>query len=389
MSTVKEPQTMEELVSAGDTSLIPFRQGDVTEVTINSIGKTRMVVDVQGLCLGIVPEREYSFDYSELKPGDKVVAYVLSVENDDGHVILSLRRADRERLWRTLEEKTNSGELLTVKVSQANRGGLIVQYGDIEGFLPVSQLSSAHYPRVSGGDRDRIMSKLNDIVGQTLRVKIITFDRAANKLIFSEKAAGDILQEETAQQFKIGQKITGKITGIVDFGVFVNIGEMEGLVHVSEISWDHIDDPRQHFQVGQEVETVVIGVEGGRVSLSMKRLLPDPWNKEISSLKEGEIVEGEITRVTPFGVFVKLTDRLEGLVHISEISDEKVDPQSILKEGEKHSFRILSVEPETRKISLSLKQASATKVKKEDTAKEKKTTAKKTSRAKKETKKEE
>jgi ribosomal protein S1 len=282
---------------------------------------------------------------------------VLSLENDEGFVVLSLRRADRERVWRTLQEKMDSGELMGVKASQANRGGLIVQFGDVEGFLPVSQLSSAHYPRVSGGDKDQILSKLNELVGLALQVKVISFDRNANKLIFSEKAAGDSLQEEKAMQFSVGQHVQGKVTGVVDFGVFVNLGEFEGLVHISEISWERVDDPRKLFTVGQEVEVVVIGIENGRVSLSIKRLQSDPWNAEAGKLKVGEQVEGEITRVTPFGIFVKLTDRLEGIVQVSEISDENADSRAVAKEGEKHLFKILTIEPESRKLTLSLKQA--------------------------------
>ncbi|MDO8512900.1 MAG: S1 RNA-binding domain-containing protein [bacterium] len=374
----KEIKTMAELVEDAGQSLIPFRQSDVVEVTITSITKNKILVDVRGLCLGFIPEREFSYDFEELKVGDKVLAYVLSLENDEGFVVLSLKRADRERIWRTLQEKMDSGELLSVKITQANRGGLIVQFGDVEGFLPVSQLSTAHYPRVSGGDKDMILSKLNEIVSQTLRVKVISFDRNANKLIFSEKAAGDVLQEEKALQFKVGQHVKGKITGIVDFGVFVNLGEFEGLVHISEISWERVDDPRKLFTAGQEVEVVVIGIENGRVSLSIKRLNPDPWNAEAGKLKAGEDVKGEITRVTPFGIFVKLSDRLEGIVQVSEISDDKP-----VKEGETHDFKILSIEPESRKLTLSLKQAGTkTSVKSEKVEKaEKPTETKKPSKA--------
>lgn len=353
----KDYDSMAELVEETGQSLIPFRQNDVVEVVITSKTKNRILVDVQGLCLGFIPEREFSYDFAELNVGDKVLAYVLSLENDEGYVVLSLRRADRERIWRTLQEKMDSGELLSVKVTQANRGGLIVQFGDVEGFLPVSQLSTAHYPRVTGGDKDKILSKLNELVNQMLRVKVIAFDRNANKLIFSEKAAGDALQEEKAMQFTVGQHIQGRVTGIVDFGVFVNLGEFEGLVHISEISWDRVDDPRKLFTVGQEVEVVVIGIENGRVSLSIKRLTPDPWNTEAGKLKVGDEVEGAITRVTPFGVFVKLTDRLEGIVQVSEIAEGTNDPHSVVKEGEKKKFKVLTIEPEARKVTLSLKQA--------------------------------
>ncbi len=370
----KELNTMAELVEEAGQALIPFRQSDVVEVSITSMTKNRILVDVQGLCLGFIPEREFSYDFAELKTGDKVLAYVLSLENDEGFVVLSLRRADRERIWRTLQEKLDSGELLSVKVTQANRGGLIVQFGDVEGFLPVSQLSSAHYPRVSGGDKDKILNKLNELVNQLLRVKVISFDRGANKLIFSEKAAGDALQEEKAMQYVIGQHIQGRVTGIVDFGVFVNLGEFEGLVHISEISWERVDDPRKLFTIGQEVEVVVIGIDNGRVSLSIKRLMSDPWNTEASKLKVGEDIEGQITRVTPFGVFVKISDKLEGIVQVSEISNDSNDPHSAVKEAETHNFKVLTIETDARKVTLSLKQAEQKESKKEKPAKKAKET---------------
>ncbi len=360
----KEPQTMDELVAAYGMPLVPFKQGDVIEVSIITISKSRILVDVQGLCLGIIPSREFSFDFSELQPGDKVIAYVLSVENDDGNVILSLKRADRERLWRTLQEKTDSGELITVNVAQANRGGLIVQYGDVEGFLPVSQLASSHYPRISDGNRDKILSKLNEIVGQTLRVKIISFDRAANKLIFSEKAAGDSFQEEVAKKYQIGQRLTGKIAGVVDFGIFVNIGEIEGLVHISEVSWDRVENLSKLFNKGDEIEVMVIGVEGGRISLSIKRLQADPWTTEVAKFKVGEIVEGEVTRATPFGAFVKISPHLDGMAQASDITKEGVTAKDILEEGKKYPFKILTIEPASRKINLSFSAAEPAKTKK-------------------------
>ncbi len=352
-----QPQTMAELVEQAGSSLIPIHQGDVIEVVINSITKNRILVDVQGLCLGFIPDREFSYDVKELKSGDKVLAYILSLENDEGMVVLSLRRADRERVWRTLQEKMDSGELISVKVTQANRGGLIVQFGDVEGFLPVSQLSTAHYPRVTGGDKDKIFNKLNDLVNQLLRVKVIAFDRNSNKLIFSEKAAGDALQEEKASQFEVGQKVKGKVTGVVDFGLFVNIGEFEGLIHISEVSWDRVDDLRKLYNPGDEVEAMVISNENGRVSMSIKRLTSDPWNKEIENIKVSDNLEAEVTRVTPFGVFVKITDRLEGIVQVSEISNESNDPHQFVKEGDKKTFKVLTIEPDSRKITLSLKQA--------------------------------
>lgn len=348
----KTPQTMEELVSkVGLDKLIPFREGDIVEVTITDIGRARISVNIVGLLTGIVPEREFSADVSQLKVGDKALAYIILLENEDGQAILSLKRADKERLWRALENRQQDGEVLSVKIKNANRGGLLVEYGGLEGFLPVSQLSSAHYPRV-GGETYQIISHLQKLIGQVLKVKVLSFDRQAGKLIFSEKAAGDDAQEAAIAELKIGQKITGKITGIVDFGLFVNLGQIEGLVHISEIAWEKVENLAAKYKVGQEVEVMVIGIEAGRVSLSIKRLRSDPWVDEASKFQVGQTVEGEVVRVLPFGALVRLAEQVEGLAHISQLGRRASSVQEIFAIGQKTKFEILQIEPQSRRISL-------------------------------------
>jgi small subunit ribosomal protein S1 len=365
---------MKDLLAKYGGKLIPIKAGELFEVKILQVLKNRLLVDVGGFALGYIPEQEFSPDVDTLKVGDKVLAYVLTVENDDGYVILSLRRADKERISKILATKFETGDILQVKTTSANKGGLLCQFGDFEGFLPVSQLASSHYPKVSSGDREEIFSRLKELVGQTFQVKVLSFEPASGKLIFSEKAAGDVVQQEKIKKLKVGQKFTAEITGIVNFGLFVKLqipdsSDIEGLVHISEASWDHIVDLSEQFKIGQKVEVSVISIENNRVSLSIKRLLPDPWLKAAADYKVGQIVEGKVTKITPYGAFIQV-GQLDALVHISELGEKISNPKDVIEEGKSYQFKIISVEPEVHKLSLSLKA-----VEKKETKKRAKKTA--------------
>ena len=368
----KQPDSMESLVKEWGNKLVPFKEGAVVSVTILDKSRSRLLVDVGGIRLGLIPAREFSREMPESTEGSSVFASILSLENDEGYVVLSLKRADRERLLRNLKEKYEKGEPISVQVVDANFGGLIVEYGGLQGFLPVSQLALHHYPKVKEGQRGAILEKLKALVGQNLTVKILSVDPVGPRVIFSEKAAGDVVQEEEIKKFQLGQKVKAIISGIVDFGLFVNLGKIEGLIHASEVSWEKNADLKREFEIGQEVDAVVVSLEKGRVSLSLKRLDPKPWREAAKKLKVGDLVEGEVTRVTPFGAFVQLTLILDGLVHISELGTNVADPRTVAKEGEKKTFKILSIDPDGFKISLSLKQVTAAPKKKKSTTKSKK-----------------
>ncbi len=348
----KNPTTMAELVELMGDKLVPFTQGDVVEVTVLSTSKDHLLVDVAHVATGIIPEKEFSVSAARIKPGDTIRAFVMSAENDNGYAILSLKRAEKERLWNMLEARNTDGEIISVKIVQANKGGLVAEYGNMQGFIPVSQLSFKHYPRVEG-DRSKIQEKLSELIGETIPVKVISYDKPNNKIIFSEKAAGDADLEAKAGTYTVGDKVKGKITGIVDFGLFVNLGDIEGLIHISQVSWQRISNLKDHFKVGQEVEAEIVNVDGGRVSLSLKKLQADPWQDEVKNLKVGGNVEGEVTKVTPYGAFVRLSDNLEGLFHVSQMG-ESVKPEEVVQENTKYQFEIISIEPELRKISLKL-----------------------------------
>jgi len=343
---------MAELVELMGDKLVPFVQGDVLEVTVLSSSRESIMVDVAGVATGIIPEKEFSAQAIKLKAGDTIRAYVLSAENDNGYVILSLKRAEKERLWGMLEQRNTAGEIINVKIIQANKGGLVAEYGNMQGFIPVSQLSFKHYPRVDG-DRSKIQQKLSELIGQSITVKIISYDKASNKIIFSEKVAGDADLEEKAKDYEVGQKVSGKVTGIVDFGLFVDIGDLEGLIHISQVSWQRINSLKDHFKVGQTVEAEVVNVDGGRVSLSIKKLQPDPWQIEVKNLSVGDTINGTVTRVTPYGAFVRLSENLEGLFHVSQMGEGK-KPEEVVQENTDYKFEIISIESELRKISLKL-----------------------------------
>ena len=353
--TVKTgPVSMDVLAEEQGEKLVPYHAGGTVEVTVLEVTPRKLLVDVAGMAQGIVPEREFSFDTIELKPGDKVNAYVLSMENEAGQVILSLKRADRETLWRVLQEKQEAGEVMTVKVAGANRGGLLVESGGLDGFIPVSQLAPEHYPRVEGGSGMEIARRLQTYIGQNFKVKVLNVDKQASKLIFSEKMTQGLMKDTAVDTVKLGDVLDGTVTGITTFGIFVNAGGIEGLVHISEISWDRVANINTMFEVGQAVKVKVIQIDGNRVSFSIKRLEADPWLKAYEEMKPGTIIKGEVTRVTDFGAFVKITDQIAGLCHLSQMGENVVDPTKVMAVGETHNFKIVSIEPSTHRCSLQL-----------------------------------
>jgi small subunit ribosomal protein S1 len=357
-----EVTSMETLLREQGGKVVPYTPGAVVEGTVLSSSATRIWVDIGGVAVGVIPERELSVLSSEIKPGDTLMASVLVLEDERGNIVLSLRRADRERITNELNSRAKDGEPMTVKVSDANKGGLLIELGDYSGFLPVSQLASENYPRVEGGNVDEIFSRLKDLIGKNLTVKVLTFDPSQGKLIFSEKAAGDSIQEAKLQNIKEGDRLEGVITGIVDFGIFVKLGNendaLEGLVHISEIAWGRVTDISTLYAVGDTVKVLVVSTADNRVSLSIKRLLADPWQAAAGKYKVGDVVTGFVTRITPFGAFVRLDSDIDGLVHISEISNERItDPGTVLHLSESFPFKVISIDPDQHRLGLSYKRA--------------------------------
>ena len=366
---------MSDLVNSG-VEIKVLKAADMVEGSLISVGKNEVYVDLEGYGIGVVRGRELYDDeatLSALKPGDKIFVSVVDPENKEGIVELSLRQAGQERVWQTLRDKMESKEVIRAKILEANKGGLMVEINNVMGFLPVSQLSLEHYPRVEDGDKNRILGVLQSYVGQLFDVQIITADNAEEKLIVSEKAVFEKEMENKLSTLKIGMIVEGTITGVVDFGAFVKFGELEGLVHISELAWQRIENPRDIAKVGQKVKAKVISIDKGRVSLSIKQLQEDPWLEAVKKYQIGQSIKGKVAKIMPFGVFVELDKDIQGLAHLMELSHDAVkSPEEILKPGEEKEFKIISIEPAEHRLGLSLKAMTEAPVKKEE-AKEEKT----------------
>ncbi len=354
----QKAQTMTELISSG-VEIKVLKPGDMVEGTLISVGKSEVYVDLEGYGVGVVRGRELYDDeatLNSLKPGDKIFVSVVEPENKEGIVELSLRQAGQERVWQTLKAKLDSKEVIRTKILEANKGGLMVEINNVVGFLPVSQLSLEHYPRVEDGDKNKILGVLQSYVGQPFDVQIITADSNEEKLIVSEKAVFEKEMENRLGELKIGEVVEGTVTGVVDFGAFVKFGELEGLVHISELAWQRIENPKDIVKVGQKVTAKIISIDKGRVSLSIKQLQQDPWLEAVKRYQIGQKVTGKITKIMPFGVFVELDKDIQGLAHIMELSHETVkNPEEFLKPGDEKEFKIISIEPAEHRLGLSLK----------------------------------
>ncbi len=347
--------TMDELLASQDVKQL--ETGDVVEGTINSVRKNEIWVDLGPNGVGVVMRREIGHGQT-LEDGQTITVSVIDPELDEGYALLSMRRAAKDRGWDELQRVFDAQEIVEVSPYDANRGGLLVELEGIRGFLPVSQLAAGHYPRVSGADKDEILQKLNALTGSPLRVRILDVSRKDNKLIFSEKeAVRDDMQARFAK-LKVGDEVEGIVTGVIDFGAFVNVDGIEGLIHISEISWERVEDPRKYVKVGETVKAKIIAIDKDRLSLSLKQMQEDPWIEQVKAFKKGESVEGKVTRITPFGAFVQLSPAVEALVHVSEMGDEdNIDPEKIFQLNEKKTFKVLDIDTGARKIALSLKDA--------------------------------
>ncbi len=347
--------TMDDLL-AQESSVKQLVAGETITGTVLTVKKHEVLVDLGAQGVGLVPRREVGFGRT-LNAGDEVTASIVDSELDNGFSLLSLRKAAKDRGWEEVVARAEAGEIIDITPYDANRGGLLVEFEGVRGFLPVSQLSAEHYPRVGSSDKDEILQRLNVLIGKEMKVRILDADRRANKLIFSEKEA---IKDGLAERFaslKVGDSVKGVATGVVDFGVFVNVEGIEGLVHISEISWERVNNPGDYVKVGDQLEAKIISIDKDRLSLSMKQLKKDPWLDEVDAMKPGTKVDGTVTRITPFGAFVQLSPAVEALVHISEMgAGNDVDPEKVFTLNERKEFTILEVDRDNRKISLSLKK---------------------------------
>jgi len=351
-------QTFTELLEEKSYLSVP-KVGDIVKGAIVAITKNEVKIDIPGFRTGVVrgPElKDESGMYDSLKVGDQVEATVVGAENENGDLELSFRFAGHLRAWETVRELMQKREKLTVRILEANKGGMLVRVNHIQGFLPVSQLSPEHYPRVSGGEKNKILEKLRTYVGQDFLVQVIDVNEQERKLIVSEKSIWEEEQKEVLAKFKVGDIVEGEVVALAEFGAFIRFDGLEGLAHISELAWQRIDHPRDILTLGQKVKAQIINVEGSKIFLSLKRLVDDPWKNVTDKYHIGQVVRGKIIKANPFGFFVELDNDIHGLAHISELSSKPIkEPTEAAKIGDELAWKIVSIEPEQHRLGLSLK----------------------------------
>jgi ribosomal protein S1 len=360
---------MEKIEDLKDNSLKPPKKSEIVKGKIIGRGKSKIFLDLGPLGSGIIYGREF-YDAKTLlkglKVGDEIFTKIIDLENEDGYLELSLSQAGKELAWDTLRAKKAKNESLMVKILGANKGGLLAEVSGIPAFLPVSQLSSEHYPRVEGGESTKILRELQKFIGQELEVKIFDLDPKENKLIISEKVKEMEKMKDILKNYEVGEVVEGEITAIIDFGAFMRFTPksspdvkdtdiLEGLIPISELDWQIVKDPSDIVKVGERVKAKIIKIFNDKIFLSLKALKEDPWAKIDKKYGKGDTVEGKIVKFNPFGAFVQLDKKVQGLIHISEFTSYE-EMEKNLEIGKNYDFEILSIEPSEHKMSLRLKR---------------------------------
>lgn len=342
---------------------MPPKEGDLVEGVVSAIGRARVYVELAPFGTGLIFGREFMNARDILRKvsvGDTIAAKVVHRGNEDGYIELSLKEARQALIWSDAEEAVKKQTIMHLTVKEANKGGLIIEWQGIQGFLPASQLSGEHYPRVEDGDKDKILSALNDLVGKSLSVIMITADQKEGKLIFSEKGPQEKEEkEEKVSRYSVGDVLDGQVTGAVDFGIFVRLEEgLEGLVHISELDWGLVEDTRSRFKVGDKVKVKVIEVKDDKISLSIKQLRENPWIQAAKKYHKDQQVMGVVIKYNKHGALASIEEGVAGLVHISEFaSDEEL--RNTLSLGQSYPFTITLFEPKDQRMTLSFKKKEA------------------------------
>jgi small subunit ribosomal protein S1 len=328
---------------------------DVIEGPVVAVGRARVFVDLHPFGTGIIYGREYLSARETLKNvhiGDVITAKVVGEDNEDGYIELSLREARQALIWNEAEVAAQKKTVFELPIADANKGGLIITWNGIAGFLPASQLNPTHYPRVPDGDKDKIFLELKKMVGQKLEVLVITANPKEQKLIFSEKGAGQTERASLVEKYHVGDVVEGMVTGATEFGVFVKLEEgLEGLVHISEMDWALVENPKTRYKVGETVKVKVIEIKEGKVSLSIKALADDPWKAAAAKYKKDQVVNAVVIKYNKHGALASIEEGVAGLVHISEFANEEELRQK-LELGKVYPFTITLFEPKDRRMTL-------------------------------------
>lgn len=370
-AAVAEPETvdvtpqslMEQFLSDPDHDYRILNYGDVIEGQIMHIDRDEMLVDIGSKSEGVIPARESSSlsgnERGQLSVGDPVLVFVVQAENQEGQAVLSIDRARQEKSWRRLQEIFEAGEIIDAEVTNYNKGGLLVNLDGVRGFVPASQVTE-----IRGGDDGSKQADMARLIGSKLSLKIIEINRHRNRLILSERQAvqerRDVMKERLIEQLHEGETRRGRVTSITDFGAFVDIGGADGLVHLSELSWSRVKHPSEVLKVGQEVDVFVLGInaEEKKIALSIKRTQPEPWSRVAMKYEVGQLVYGTVTQLANFGAFARIEDGIEGLIHVSELSEQRIGhPRQVVSEGQDLILRIIRIDPSRRRMGLSLRRA--------------------------------
>lgn len=357
-------QTMESLLNEQELNIDLPQAGEIRKGHIASISPSQILVSIgaksEGLVSGKELEQLTTEERNALQVGQEAYVFVISPEDANGNVVLSLKRAQEQISWDNVEKLLEDGSVVESKIIGFNKGGLIAAVEGLRGFIPSSQVSALRRMQSTGETPEQRWQKM---IGDPITVRVIEVDRERRRLILSEKAAStesrQSIKERVLEELKEGEIYTGRVTSIANFGAFINVNGADGLVHLSEISWDHIEHPREALEVGQEVKVKVINIdrEKKRIGLSIRVLQDDPWKSRLEKYSVGQLVEGVITRLTKFGAFARLEGDVEGLIHISEISESRIEhPKEVLKEGDVKHLRVIRIDPDQHRIGLSLRK---------------------------------
>lgn len=366
-SPADEPQApltlMEEFLNDPSLDYKSLKYGDVMDGVIMRLDRDEILVDIGSKSEGVVPSREFSSLTSDEKDvlaiGETILVFVVQPENQEGQAVVSIDRARQEKSWRRLQELYEANEAIQAEVTNYNKGGLLVNLDGVRGFVPASQVSE-----IRGGDDASKQADMAKLIGSKLNLKVIEINRHRNRLILSERQAmqerRDEMKEKLIEELKEGEVRKGRVSSICDFGAFVDIGGADGLVHLSELSWSRVRHPSEILKVGQEVEVAVLGInpQERKIALSLKRTQAEPWSQVGDKYEVGQLVRGTITQLANFGAFARIEDGIEGLIHVSEITDERIThPKQIVKEGDELILRIIRIDPQRRRMGLSLRRA--------------------------------
>ena len=354
---------MQELLSNPSHDYRALKYGDVIDGLIMQRDRDEFLVDIGSKSEGIIPSKEYSTltsdEINAIKVGDQVLVFVVQAENSDGHTVLSIDKARQEKSWRLLQEQYDKNEIIQAQVTNYNKGGLLVNLDGVRGFVPASQVTE-----IRGGDDASKQADMARLVGTALSLKVIEINRHRNRLILSERMAvqerRDAMKERLIENLKEGETRKGRVSSIADFGAFVDIGGADGLVHLSEISWSRVKHPSEVLKVGDEVDVFVLSVNPTekKIALSIKRTQPEPWSRVATKYEIGQVVPATITQLANFGAFARIEDGIEGLIHVSELSDERVNhPREVVNEGQEVQVRIIRIDAQRRRMGLSLRRA--------------------------------